>query len=76
MERSGTKLRRIQEQIFIDCRDAESYYESFKHDLNDHDFTEKQLAIYDELSFLISCMGWSDEYLAYCEKYPSEYVRI
>lgn len=76
MERKNSKLRRIQEQMFIDCRDAQSYYEQFRHCWNDQDFTHQQLAVYNELSFLISHMGWTEEYLDFCAKNPSEYVRV
>ena len=76
MERKGSKLRRMQEQMFKDCRDAQSYYEQFRHCWNDQDFTHQQLAVYNELSFLISYMGWTAEYMEYCEKHPSECVRV
>lgn len=70
MERKGTKIRRLQEQIFHEAWTAQDYYEQFRHHWNDRDFTEKQMSIYEELSYLISYMGWAADYLAYCEAHP------
>lgn len=72
MERIGTKIRRMQDQMFIDAYEAQTYYERFRHSWNDRDFTQKQLAIYEELSFLISHMGWTAEYMAYCDRRNAE----
>lgn len=47
---------------------AQNYYETFRHDMNVYDYCHQQLAIYNELAYLISHMGWTDEYLKYCEK--------
>ena len=72
MERKNTKIRRLQEQMFRDARDAQLYYEQFRHNWNDRSFTEKQLAIYEELSYLISHMGWTAEYNTWCETYQAQ----
>ena len=69
MERKNTKIRRLQDEMFSEAWKAQSYYEKFRHYWNDRDFTEKQLAIYEELSYLISHMGWTAEYLKYCEQH-------
>lgn len=76
MERKGSKLRRIQDEIFKEAWGAQSYYEAFRHHWNNRDYTEKQFAIYEELSYLISYMGWTADYLEYCEKTPAPYVSM
>lgn len=69
MERKNTKIRRLQDEMFSEAWKSQSYYEKFRHYWNDRDFTEKQLAIYEELSYLISHMGWTTDYLKYCEQH-------
>ena len=45
MERKGSKLRKMQDEIFKEAWGAQSYYEAFRHHWNNRDYTEKQLAI-------------------------------
>lgn len=75
MERKGTKLLKLQEEMFRECRDAETYHESFRHLSSDHDFLIKQLAVAEELLYLISMMGWTEDYREFCEANPSQYKR-
>lgn len=75
MERKGTKLYRLQREMFRDAFLAQQYYEENKHHYNDRAFTEKQLAIYEELSYLISMMGWTEQYNRYCREKDAEYEK-
>lgn len=78
MERKGSKLRRMQDEIFKEAWGAQSYYEAFRHHRfsNDREYIDQQHAIYEELSYLISYMGWTADYLEYCEKTPAPYVSM
>ena len=78
MERKGSKLRRMQDEIFKEAWGAQSYYNAFRHYRfsSDREYIDQQHAIYEELSYLISHMGWTADYLEYCEKTPAPYVSM
>lgn len=73
MERKGSRLRRMQDELFSEAWKMQSYYEVFQHNQNDRDYTLQQLAIYEELSYLISHMGWIADYIEYCKNNSNPY---
>ena len=74
MVRKGSDLYRLQQQIFHDCMDAERFYQQCRHEQNTftQNMVRESLAVYNELSMLISIMAWNDAYDRYCDQHPAE----